>query len=78
MAYMPKDLLSYYYIWILYHIQIRWDAVRSAVAGDYIIAVGSKLLAQTRNDEVVKVLAQVLADLVRGNLAFVHQNKDRI
>ena len=46
---------------------IRWDAVRSAVAGDYIIAVGSKLLAQTRNDEVVKVLAQVLADLVRGN-----------
>ena len=45
---------------------IRWDAVRSAVAGDYIIAVGSKLLAQTRNDEVVKVLAQVLADLVRG------------
>ena len=56
---------------------IRWDAVRSAVAGDYIIAVGSKLLAQTRNDEVVKVLAQVLADLVRG-IYYNKQHNDYI
>ena len=44
----------------------RWDGRRSAAAGDYIIAVASKLLAQTRNDEVVRNLAQVMADLVRG------------
>ena len=45
----------------------RWDARRSAAAGDYVIAVASKLLAQTRNEDVVRVLAQVMADLVTGN-----------
>ena len=52
----------------------RWDAIQSAVAGDYIIAVSSKLLAQMRNDEVVKVLAQVLADLVRGRFIIIQRN----
>ena len=46
----------------------RWDARRSAAAGDYVIAVASKLLAQTRNEDVVRGMAQVMADLVRGKL----------
>ena len=46
----------------------RWDARRSAAAGDYVIAVASRLLAQTRNEDVVRGMAQVMADLVRGKL----------
>jgi hypothetical protein len=38
------------------------------------IAVACKLLAQTRNDEVVKVMAQVLADLVKGMLIIIQQS----
>ena len=52
----------------------RWDGRRSAAAGDYIIAVASKLLAQTRNDEVVRNLAQVMADLVRGKFELLVGN----
>ena len=52
----------------------RWDGRRSAAAGDYIIAVASKLLAQTRNDEVVRNLAQVMADLVRGKFELLVRN----
>lgn len=54
----------------------RWDGVRSAVAGDYMIAVACKLLAQTRNDEVVKVMAQVLADLVKGEFQQLQTVRD--
>ena len=45
----------------------RWGATQSVWAGNYLIAITSKLLAQTRNDEVVRVFAQVLKDLVTGN-----------
>lgn len=34
--------------------------------GDYILSVSSLLLAQLRNEEVVKILSQVIEDLVRG------------
>ena len=44
----------------------KWDACSSTYAGDYILAVGSKILAQIRHEEVLIVLAQVLADLVQG------------
>ena len=44
----------------------KWDACSSTFAGDYILAVGSKILAQIRHEEVLIVLAQVLADLVQG------------
>ena len=53
-------------ILLLLHVYTRWGATRSAAGGDYIIAVGAQLLAQIRNEEVVRVLAQVLQDLVRG------------
>ena len=52
----------------------HWDACRSTYAGDYILAVGSKILAQIRHEEVLIVLAQVLADLVRGEFQQL-QNK---
>ena len=44
----------------------RWDITRSAMCGDYILAVAAKVLAQIRNEDVLIVLAQVLADLVQG------------
>jgi geranylgeranyl pyrophosphate synthase len=47
----------------------RWDITRSAMCGDYILAVAAKVLAQIRNEDVLIVLAQVLADLVRGKLS---------
>ena len=36
------------------------------MCGDYILAVAAKVLAQIRNEDVLIVLAQVLADLVQG------------
>ena len=49
----------------------RWDITRSAMCGDYILAVAAKVLAQIRNEDVLIVLAQVLADLVRGKLLMI-------
>ena len=56
-------MLSVFYFLTL----LRWGATQSVWAGNYLIAITSKLLAQTRNDEVVRVFAQVLKDLVTGN-----------
>ncbi|KAK3859078.1 hypothetical protein Pcinc_034771 [Petrolisthes cinctipes] len=36
------------------------------MAGDYILSVASTMLARIRNEEVLVVLSQVLADLVQG------------
>ena len=44
----------------------KWDACNSTYAGDYILAVGAKILAQIRDEEVLIDLSQVLADLVLG------------
>jgi len=44
----------------------RYSAARSIWTGDYILAVSTKLLAQTGNPDVVKTMAQILADLVSG------------
>ena len=41
------------------------------MCGDYILAVAAKVLAQIRNEDVLIVLAQVLADLVRGKKTFM-------
>jgi len=40
--------------------------MKAVLAGDYILSVASIALAKIGNDEVVKVLAQVLEDLVAG------------
>ena len=46
------------------------------MCGDYILAVAAKVLAQIRNEDVLIVLAQVLADLVQGKYrgCFPQQN----
>jgi len=49
-------------------VNARWDARRSTLAGDFVLAVGSRLLAELEDEEVVVVLSQVLADLVQGEL----------
>lgn len=46
------------------------------MAGDYILAVGSKILAQIRHEEVLIVLSQVLADLVRGEFQQLQNKSD--
>jgi len=40
--------------------------VKAVLAGDYVLSVASIALAKIGNTEVVKVLAQVLEDLVAG------------
>jgi len=40
--------------------------VKAVLAGDYVLSVASIALAKIGNKEVVKVLAQVLEDLVAG------------
>ena len=52
----------------------QWDACKSTLAGDYILAVASKIMAQIRHEEVLIVLSQVLADLVRGEFQQLHDN----
>ena len=45
------------------------------MGGDFILAVGSRLLSQVGDKEVVVILSQVLADLVQGEFMQL-QNKD--
>merc|ERR1719328_124574 len=46
-------------------VNLRWGGQKSTMAGAYILAVASKLLARTGSQEVVEILSQVLADLVQ-------------
>ena len=57
-------------------VNMQWSASKSTLAGDYIIAIGSKLISQLRNDDVVINLAQILADLVRGEFQQLQVHKD--
>merc|ERR1719431_1240377 len=56
-------------------VNVKWDVRKSTMSGDYILAVGSKLLSQVGDKEVVVILSQVLADLVQGEFMQL-QNKD--
>ena len=56
-------------------INVKWDVRRSTMGGDYILAVGSRLLSQVGDEEVVVILSQVLADLVQGEFQQL-ENKD--
>ena len=47
-------------------VNTKWSLQKSTMCGDYILAVGSKILAQIGNTEVVQILSQVLEDLVMG------------
>jgi len=56
-------------------VNVKWDIRRSTMAGDYILGVGSRILSQVGDKEVVVILSQVLADLVQGEFMQL-QNKD--
>ena len=56
-------------------VNVKWDARRSTMAGDYILGVGSRILSQVGDPEVVMILSQVLADLVQGEFMQL-QNKE--
>jgi len=53
-----------------------FSARQATLAGDYIIAIGSKLISQIRNEEVVVVLAQILKDLVQGEFQQLQVKKN--
>ena len=40
---------------------------QAILTGDYILSISTILLAQIRNETVVKVMSQIIADLVTGN-----------
>jgi len=54
----------------------NWDARKSTFAGDYILAVGSRLMAEIESAEVTVVLSQVLADLVQGEFQQLETKED--
>jgi len=54
----------------------NWDARKSTFAGDYILAVGSRLMAEIESEEVTVVLSQVLADLVQGEFQQLETKED--
>jgi len=56
-------------------VNVKWDIRKSTMGGDFILAVGSKILSQIGDTEVVVILSQVLADLVQGEFMQL-QNKD--
>jgi len=47
-------------------INILWGQKKSIMAGDYILAVASGMLARLQNEQVIILLSQVLSDLVQG------------
>merc|ERR1719470_233168 len=48
-------------------VNVKWDTRRFTMGGDFILAVGSRLLSQVGDKDVVVILSQVLADLVQGS-----------
>merc|ERR1712083_458321 len=56
-------------------VNTRWDIKKSVMCGDYVLAVGARLLASIGDQEVVIILSQVLADLVQGEFMQL-QTKD--
>jgi len=57
-------------------VNVRWGGQKSTMAGAYILAVASRLLASTGNQQVVEILSQVLADLVQGEFMQLQTSKE--
>ncbi|KAG5882795.1 hypothetical protein JTB14_035625 [Gonioctena quinquepunctata] len=47
-------------------VNVRWNHKKVTMAGDFILAVASMMIARLRNNEVTSVLSQVVTDLVQG------------
>merc|ERR1740129_1540238 len=56
-------------------VNMRWDIKKSVMCGDYVLAVGARLLAQVGDPDVVIILSQVPADPVQGEFMQL-QTKD--
>merc|ERR1719334_2247599 len=54
----------------------RFNPSRSIFAGDYILGVSAKLLAQTGNPQVVACMSQILSDLVNGEFQQMASRSD--
>ncbi|EFX81006.1 hypothetical protein DAPPUDRAFT_303672 [Daphnia pulex] len=59
-------------------VNIVWGQRKSIIAGDFILAMASKMLARLQNKQVIILLSQVLADLVQGEFMQLgaRENKD--
>ena len=49
-----------------------WGEKEAVLAGNYILSRATIALARMQNTEVIKLLAKVLDDLVRGKLNNIH------
>jgi decaprenyl-diphosphate synthase subunit 1 len=49
-------------------INSQWGCHKAVLAGDYVLAVASKALAQLENNKVVESISLILDDLVKGEL----------
>ncbi|CAH1113031.1 unnamed protein product [Psylliodes chrysocephalus] len=47
-------------------VNVKWNHKKVTMAGDFILAVASMMIARLRNNEVTSVLSQVVSDLVQG------------
>lgn len=47
-------------------VNVMWNHKKVTMAGDFILAVASMMIARLRNNEVTQVLSQVVTDLVQG------------
>ncbi|XP_023013642.1 decaprenyl diphosphate synthase subunit 1 qless [Leptinotarsa decemlineata] len=47
-------------------VNVKWNHKKVTMAGDFILAVASMMIARLRNNEVTSVLSQVVTDLVQG------------
>ena len=45
--------------WLIYFNVLELDLLQSVMAGDYILAVASRMLARLQNDQVIILLSQV-------------------
>lgn len=54
----------------------RWGSYKSIIAGNYILGVSTKMLAQTNDTEVVSVMCRILEDLVSGEFQQMGSRED--
>ncbi|CAG9857865.1 unnamed protein product [Phyllotreta striolata] len=47
-------------------VNVKWNHKKVTMAGDFILAVASMMIARLRNNDVTSVLSQVVSDLVQG------------
>ena len=46
----------------------KWGVKNAVMAGNYVIAHSSQLLASLKNDEATKIISRIIDDLIHGEL----------